>query len=1659
MTLNIAPGATSGGLSLSTRAGADKEAHVAGASQVIFADFVDVLGGNNVNADAFLKAFSGSQAITVTTLGGQNLEVRGGLTGPGAGEVKATTTQTITNTLGGILIGNAAQDGPALVQGNQTITALDLSVLAGDTSGGDASLISLGATVLDIGNDASFLGGLDADTVWTIATDLSADIDGNATFTAGSGNNTDVDVTAASISLLDVGGNMLVSGGTNTSADIDFTSSGLFNLIVGGDFDVTGTASDFADARVTATTAFAITVGGDFNITGGDGDETDANVLSSTSTLTANITGALNMLANAGLNADVELESVGDLIVNAGLGITATGGSGNGAFVDLNSSAGNTTIGTSAGGMALTAGTGQDAAVFIDGNTTTLNIVGDLSAAGGTLQDSEVEIEAKSAVSVDVTGNVTLTGGSGPKSGVFIGNDSNGVTVVVGDDNPIGGSVTLTGGGNADGVAAIGTNCAPGGPCNPVVTVNALGTVSLTSATGEAFIGSQSWNNGDTAGSVSITSATGNIMLGTGKVKVEYTIGTVLLTATAGGITQATGSVFSDQLTATASTGISMASNNNDVGLFLGTVTGTGGANLNYQNDATISAVNGLGLVLSGLSTTDGNITILSTGVTNITGAVAAGGVLSTIDITAASPLNVNNTVLADGTITLTALAGGANDDVTIAANVTSTGGNVALTADDDVVLTAIVSATAGTVTTTSTNGSVSGSGSFSTGTLSVGNATSSVDVTNNAGNIDLTAMALAGTLTLNASGALTQSGALSVAGASSLFGSSVTLADPGNDFGGPVIVNTTGDATLRDANAFDLAATNVGGNLDVQAFGDITDSGTVLVAGTTSFNSGGANDVVLDGAANDFNVFDIADANNATVVDSNGINLAGLNLANNFDLTTNGNISNTGALLVGGNTAITAGAASNAILNDGGNDFVGTVKVVSANILDIFSSSGLNFDTSTISGTLTAGTTGTVSQINPIAVAGAASINAGNVTLANASNDFGAAVSLSATNVALVDANALDFGASLIGGTLSVTTNGSITDSGTLTVTGAAVFDAGVSNNIVLDNALNDFNATVTVSNANNAAFTDKTNIALGASLVQNNFTVQSGDALNAGGITQVGALTIPGTGQFSIASTLGGTVTVTNAGNAIASVAGSNAGVGDFSFNNTGVLAIGGITIADGNVSISNIGDVTLNGALTAGGSVNSVTITAASSILGSATVSADTVNLDASGSGSIGSSIATVNTDANLTSVSGAVVDTNVSNARAGGSMLLNSMGLSGSLTANTNAGAISQAGALSVAGTTNINAGANGITLNNGANDFVGSVSLNSIGANTISLTDANILNLFNTATGTGGSLNVTATLGTVNNTGTMNLSAGDLSVSALAFNNSGNINGLRDIIFSGASFTNSGSLTKTASAATSAISTIGGTSNSGNLAVNSGTLLIANGYTQSAGTTSLGGGNIQVSGGNFNLNGGSLNGTGTIDVNGGTGALNNNAGSISPGTSPGLLTILGDYAQGSSGTLNIEIGGLTQVTGYDLLSITGNASLDGVLNLLLFGGFTGNAGDSFDFIEAGTTAGIMTGNFATVNTPRGVDFTTTPNVALSPGPGFAFSATIGFVAPTPAAILPPTVDDDQVVVLQNEQEDLFEIFADDPGTGTSVAGTEGENNEEDEEEAIGRLICS
>ncbi|MFN7773635.1 MAG: beta strand repeat-containing protein [Planctomycetota bacterium] len=178
-----------------------------------------------------------------------------------------------------------------------------------------------------------------------------------------------------------------------------------------------------------------------------------------------------------------------------------------------------------------------------------------------------------------------------------------------------------------------------------------------------------------------------------------------------------------------------------------------------------------------------------------------------------------------------------------------------------------------------------------------------------------------------------------------------------------------------------------------------------------------------------------------------------------------------------------------------------------------------------------------------------------------------------------------------------------------------------------------------------------------------------------------------------------------------------------------------------------------------------------------------------------------------------------------------------------------------------------------------------------------------------------------------------------------------------------------------------IDAIASASNTGNITISSGAAFSINGQLSNNGTIN----NHGVTGiGGTLSNQGIFNNYYFLDVSGifsGSGVVNNfgaivgsglidttviDAGTLAPGNSPGVLTINGELRK-VSGSLEIEIGGDFDgggdhsLTEFDWLDVSGNVSLAGTLEVLMWNGFQLVDGLSFKIINVGV-GGLLSGQF-------------------------------------------------------------------------------------------------
>jgi hypothetical protein len=80
----------------------------------------------------------------------------------------------------------------------------------------------------------------------------------------------------------------------------------------------------------------------------------------------------------------------------------------------------------------------------------------------------------------------------------------------------------------------------------------------------------------------------------------------------------------------------------------------------------------------------------------------------------------------------------------------------------------------------------------------------------------------------------------------------------------------------------------------------------------------------------------------------------------------------------------------------------------------------------------------------------------------------------------------------------------------------------------------------------------------------------------------------------------------------------------------------------------------------------------------------------------------------------------------------------------------------------------------------------------------------------------------------------------------------------------------------------------------------------------------------------------------------------------------LLKITGTYAQLSTGTMNVSIGGTTVGTKFSQLQVSGAASLGGTLTAALVSGFTPTVGQTFTVLKAGSVTGTFSNSTIVIN---------------------------------------------------------------------------------------------
>ena len=1301
-------------------------------------------------------------------------------------------TQSSTLSIGGSTTVSAAGQDVTLANANNRFTG-SVSVAGRDVSVRDSGALVLGTSAISGAATINAAGGLSQIGAVTVGGTSSITAADKTVSLPNASNNFSgaVSLVAKDVTLTDA--NALTLGASTISGDATIGAGGA--LTQTGALSVNGSTTLNAAGQTITLSHAANDFGGGVAIAAKDVALVDANALTlGTSTITG----------NAALTAGGSVTQTGALSVAGTTSVTATG-----QAVTLANSANDF-----AGAVSVTASSLslRDASALVLGSS---GISGNATlVAGGALTQT-------GALTVGGTTAITATGQT-----VNLGNGSNDFTgavsvaantVTLADANAlvlgastVGGTLTTTTGGALAQTGALVVSGA--------TSLNAVGQdITLSNAgndfTGAVAIAARNATLTDSNSlSLGASTITGTANLGAGSALTQtgaLTVGsTSTLTASGGDLTLDNAANDFQGSVSVSAAAVSLRDAND---LTLGTL--TSGTNKAVQ----LVAGGLLNLPASGINSGTADLTLSTTGQLATQGALSA----ANIALTGGIGVTLGHAVTTSGNLTLAttnAAITQTGGTLTVAGTTTLSAGSgtVALgAAGNDFAGT--VSATAGSLTlrdanvlalgatTVSGDATLSSGGALTqTGALTVGGSTTVTaagqDVTltqsgnNFTGAVGVTARNLAltdanalvlgpstlsGTAAFTAGGAVTQNGAVSVTGATTITatGQDVTLANAGNDFGGAVTAAAR-DLTLTDASGLVLGATTLSGNAGVTAAGPVTQTGALLVGGTTSITATGQ-DVTLANAGNDFAGAVSVTARDASLRDASALALGASTLTGTATWFAGGAITQTGALTVGGATTLTA-TGQDVTLALAANEFTGPVSVNARN-LSLRDATALQLGASTLSGTATLVTGGALTQTGAVTVSGATSISAlgQDVTLANAANDFGGAVSLTARDVSLRDATALQLGTSTIIGAATLISGGALTQTGTLAVTGNTTLVA-TGQDVVLDSAGNDFAGAVSAT-AQNLRLRDANSLVLGVSTLGGNATLTA-----AGPVTQTGALAIAGT---TVINAAGQDVQLANVGNDFGGAV--TAIVRDLTLRDANALALGTTTLT-GNATLTGGGALTQAGPLAVSGTTTitaagqNVTLDAAGNDFGG-TVAVTAKDLSLRDVGALSLAASTLTGNAALTS-GGALTQTGA--LTVGGITLIAASGQAVTLTAagndfggavsataaalavrDTNAlvlgastvsgalqavagGPVSQTGALAVAGSTTITATDQDVTLANAGNDFSGAVAVT---GKAVSLRDANALTLAaSTATGAlsltaGGPVTQTGALGVGGNT--------------------------------------------------------------------------------------------------------------------------------------------------------------------------------------------------------------------------------------------------------------------------------------------------------------------
>ena len=813
---------------------------------------------------------------------------------------------------GTILVGGDYQGKNAAIQNaNKTFISKDAQLIADATHSGD------GGKVIVWANDiARYYGSISA---------KGGAISGNGGFVEVSGKRLlnflgSVDLSAANGN----GGNLLldpanitISNGldTNTAGfsaipTVDLTEAFADDAGLSSIFNVTTSFLGIsAGSTITLQATNNITVANAFNLATATGSANTSLVLQADNnlsvlagaTITASGTGTISLTADANNN------NTGTLSLNAAL-VSATGGISLAAASLTGVAAG--TVTTSGGLVSVNVSGASSIAGIVDGTGGfTKTGAGSLTLSGANTYTGATTINAGTLVADNNTALGTTAGGTTVASGA---------TLAIQGGRTIADALNITGNGVAGTAGALRN-----------VSGNNTYTGAIALGAGGAFINA---NAGllTISGAGNITGAQALTVGGAGNTTISKVVATgagTLTKAGAGTLILSGANTYTG--TSTINAGTLRYGANNAISTGAVVVNNSGTYDLNNFSDTIGALTVNSGAVGGTVSTGTGTLTLGG----NVTSTGGAGNALISGNLALGSANRTFTTTNAADGLTVSAVVSGAR------ALTKAGAGTLTLSGANTYTLATTVSAGRLVASNANALGAVGGGTTVNNGaTLNVNNVTlaeSAITLNGNgvsgagaltgtgsavvSGTVNTATASLIGTTSIASS--LTLNGVVTAAVNLGIVGAGdVTAVNAANNFT-TVNINGARNVSLRDANAIVLGngASNLTGNLSLQAAGAITQTAGLTVAGATTLNAGAANDITLNNVANNLNTVTVTNGRDVSLVDSNAMTVGTSSVRTitartlSGDLTLGGNI--TASATTG--TAITLASAAN-FLNPG---------------------------------------------------------------------------------------------------------------------------------------------------------------------------------------------------------------------------------------------------------------------------------------------------------------------------------------------------------------------------------------------------------------------------------------------------------------------------------------------------------------------------------------------------------------------------------------------------------------------------------------------------------------------------------------------------------------------------------------------------------------------